>query len=369
MNAPSLTQLLIGLFGFSGETKPQKEQSPADTGLCEKEENSTMVIRSDINGKTNGSKTASKWSDLIASQGVPLTHAARTAEEPERPVLFEQLGDGTPYRTTPTYGKLYPHRYFEYAVVTPEFAAELLKKNERNRPINYKHVGQLVADMVNDKFPTIHQPIAVDKNGVLVDGQHRLKAIVQSDMSQILAIAWNEPGIGGPIDRVHRRTPAQQYQIETGLPGKDLYSILAVLCELQTGVENPTKDQMDRTHDNFMEEVAWVIDAYKGKKRGFTAAVRAAFAYIYPLDREKVAEAYARLIDVNVLEGHPMRALHKRIENDAAKKVTHARAEMMNIVLRAVFGVIRGEKLTVIKVDPKMIDVIRNQRRALDLPA
>jgi len=348
---PSLRDFLVSLIRSSGEVKPQKEQSPADTGPCEKEENNDMVARnvSKINGAS--------------------THAARTAIEPDQPVLFEQLDDGTPYRTTPSFGKLHAHRYFEYAMVTPDVAAELLAKNTRNRPVNYKHLGQLTADMVDDKFKVTHQAVAVDKNGVLVDGQHRLKAIVQSDIGQVLPISWNQPGIGGPIDRVNRRTPAQQYQIETGLPGRELYCILAVLCELQTGVENPTKDQMDRTHDNFMEEVAWVLDAYKGKKRGFTAAVRAAFAYIYPLDREKVAEAYARLIDVNVLEGHPMRALHKRIENDSAKKIAHSRAEMMNIVLRAVFGFIRGEKLTVIKVDPKMIDVIRNQRRALDLPA
>jgi len=180
MSAPSLTQLLIGLFGFSGETKPQKEQSPADTGPCEKEENSTMVIRN--GSKINGAST----------------HASRTAVEDESRTNTFRLHENVKILSQPTWGKdpQYAGRpYIEFVDVTPELAQEILDhRNENNRDISPHRVRMYAAIMARGSWTLASESISINEKGELCNGQHRLSAIVACEQTVPLEIKWNVPG-------------------------------------------------------------------------------------------------------------------------------------------------------------------------------
>lgn len=65
--------------------------------------------------------------------------------------------------------------------ITPEIAKEYLKHNTKNRNINRRSVESLARDMKNGRFLHTHQGIAFDSEGTLIDGQHRLLAIVLAD--------------------------------------------------------------------------------------------------------------------------------------------------------------------------------------------
>lgn len=64
--------------------------------------------------------------------------------------------------------------------ITPERAKDLLELNTNNRRINNKKVAQYVRDMNNDNFEYNGHTICVSKANVLLDGQQRLTACVQS---------------------------------------------------------------------------------------------------------------------------------------------------------------------------------------------
>lgn len=64
--------------------------------------------------------------------------------------------------------------------ITPEIAAAYLLKNKSNRNISQLHVDALCRAMVGDEFYLTHQGIAFDEDGNLIDGQHRLCAVVKS---------------------------------------------------------------------------------------------------------------------------------------------------------------------------------------------
>jgi hypothetical protein len=65
--------------------------------------------------------------------------------------------------------------------VTPEIAKAFLLFNfDGNRKINNSRIDYYAKQMTNDQWKLTHQGIAFDKAGVLIDGQHRLHAIVQS---------------------------------------------------------------------------------------------------------------------------------------------------------------------------------------------
>ncbi len=72
---------------------------------------------------------------------------------------------------------------FRVVMVTPAMAVEWLKRNRKNRPINKAHVRRLVRDMAAGRWVPTPQPITFDVDRDLIDGQHRLTAIVESGVA------------------------------------------------------------------------------------------------------------------------------------------------------------------------------------------
>lgn len=77
--------------------------------------------------------------------------------------------------------------------ITPDMAQDLLSKNHYNRPINRIKVARMVNDIKSGRFEMTHQPIGVDEDGILVDGQHRLTAIAESGIPVDMFVAYNAP--------------------------------------------------------------------------------------------------------------------------------------------------------------------------------
>lgn len=68
----------------------------------------------------------------------------------------------------------------EVRKITPKIAKEMLKKNFNNRKLNNPHVNYLSRQMLDNQWQFDGQPIRFDKYGRLLDGQHRLSAVVKS---------------------------------------------------------------------------------------------------------------------------------------------------------------------------------------------
>lgn len=69
------------------------------------------------------------------------------------------------------------------ATITPQKAKILLKNNTINRRHENHHVTFLAKQIENGQWKLNGQSIVVSKNGQLVDGQHRLMAIVKANQS------------------------------------------------------------------------------------------------------------------------------------------------------------------------------------------
>lgn len=64
--------------------------------------------------------------------------------------------------------------------ITPKLAEYLLNKNNGNRPVNQANIDKMVKDMLSNQWKYDGSPISFDKYGRLLNGQHRLKAIIKS---------------------------------------------------------------------------------------------------------------------------------------------------------------------------------------------
>lgn len=67
--------------------------------------------------------------------------------------------------------------------VTPEMAAEMLTHNTHNRGLRPGRVERYARDMKRGRWPWNGVPITFDRDGVLIEGQHRLHAVIESGVT------------------------------------------------------------------------------------------------------------------------------------------------------------------------------------------
>src|SRR5215470_2655832 len=77
--------------------------------------------------------------------------------------------------------------------VTPRRASEYLERNTLNRPLSRRTVREFAEAMRRGEWRVTHQGIAFDAEGALVDGQHRLAAIVEADLPVELTVFTEVP--------------------------------------------------------------------------------------------------------------------------------------------------------------------------------
>jgi hypothetical protein len=125
-------------------------------------------------------------------------NAARTATAAARSKLIETAAG--PYagpEEVPLSWFLaeHPAPWMRWVIITPAIARELMKRNTDNRPFrgtvrdNYRRVIEA------GRWHLTHQGMAMDANGVLQDGQHRLQACIDTDTAITTAFT-----VGCPVE-------------------------------------------------------------------------------------------------------------------------------------------------------------------------
>ena len=107
--------------------------------------------------------------------------------------------------------------YSRVETITPDIAAEYLKKNYKNRNIRKHVVRKYAADMRNGNWQLSPQGISFYENGDLADGQHRLEAILVANCPVDLYVTYDVPKESTIQDRVALRSTADILRME-GLP-------------------------------------------------------------------------------------------------------------------------------------------------------
>lgn len=100
--------------------------------------------------------------------------------------------------------------------VTPAMARKWIESSEdiRQRGIRANRVAKLEHAIRSGQWQVTHQGIALSPEGKVLDGQHRLRAIIAADEPvQCLVIRGVDPAVFGVIDTGASRTPADALKI------------------------------------------------------------------------------------------------------------------------------------------------------------
>lgn len=105
----------------------------------------------------------------------------------------------------------------QYETVTPDQAALWLSKSAKNRKMSARRVGLYAAAMKRGDWMLTNQGIAIDEFGMLIDGQHRLQAIVDAQTPvQLLVIRATPNKSQLVIDQGYKRLPHDQVGLREG---------------------------------------------------------------------------------------------------------------------------------------------------------
>jgi hypothetical protein len=118
-----------------------------------------------------------------------------------------------------------------WVLVTPDMAELYLVANTENRMLRPKHIDRIASDMKKDRFLTTHQGIAFDEDGVMIDGQHRCQAIVDSGKGQWMLITSGLPSHAKRVVDGGAKRAAHDF-----MPGK-FKSLRSASIRIMLGIE------------------------------------------------------------------------------------------------------------------------------------
>lgn len=129
-------------------------------------------------------------------------------------------------------------------LVTPEIAGYYLSKNTSNRHARQDTVTYLANLITRGEWKLTHQGICINKDGVLVDGQHRLLAVVKAGIPVEMLVTTDAPNdIFMAIDSGLKRSTTDN----TGIIQREAM-VSSLLITLSTGKKKNSPQEIINMH-------------------------------------------------------------------------------------------------------------------------
>ncbi|WP_329291919.1 hypothetical protein [Streptomyces pseudovenezuelae] len=230
--------------------------------------------------------------------------------------------------------------------VTPELARVWLRANTRNRNTRERAVTEYARDMVAGHWNLNGEAIKFAYDGSLLDGQHRLRAVIEADATvQMLVVVGLPPEAQETMDTGRKRTTADVM----GLRGEtNAHTLAAVLRRVWAWDHGDKKFGGSYSATN--RECAQLLAERPDIRRSAEIAVRTrqAFPHIPQsalgtahhlfsrLDAAAAVWFFQRVADGAELPvGHPILALRARVTSERLDSVRMPEARHMAYLIRA----------------------------------
>lgn len=193
----------------------------------------------------------------------------------------------------------------EIVDMTPAMALGLLEHNTRNRALRRSHVARLADAIRRGEWQLNGEPVQVAEDGSLLNGQHRLTAIVEADRTvQVLVIKDLPKGTQDTMDSGSRRRLADVLELRGETDVNALAALLNLLHRHRAGVRMDTAGNNAPTTKqalNLLEAEPLIRDQLQvgrrlNKETGLSPTVGAVMHYLFAeVDRED-ADEFVRLV-------------------------------------------------------------------------
>lgn len=233
--------------------------------------------------------------------------------------------------------------YAEIVTVTPELAVEWLGVNTKNRNIRPRHVQRLARDMSAGNWKMTGEPVKFSRKGALLDGQHRLTAIVESGVTVQMMVVYNLPNdVQSAMDSGSARTASDAL----GLMGFKNSAVAAAAARLAVAEEKSGPiGKFSATHGEIIAFLNQHPDMDEAVDYAVWAQNRvdcppAIIAYtlwrLSQVDYEAAYDFWSGITEkVGLQAGDPVLALSHRLAQARRARETLTREAFVSVIFRA----------------------------------
>jgi hypothetical protein len=225
----------------------------------------------------------------------------------------------------------------QFIEITPDIAREWLDSMAPNRKISRTNLDNLIKAMESGRWHMDGSPIKFNRGGQLIDGQHRLQAIIETGMPQKFLVVWGvDETAMTTLDTGKSRSRGDVLLIHdpTITDVNNVAAATTMMLRWHLGARNNnlrneyvSNDQVVQFYDQHKDEIR--AAARHGKKLNVAmgAGSQQAFGLCYWLFSEIEADDaeffWDRLTDGQGLElGNPIYALRELLRREAVSAST-----------------------------------------------
>lgn len=253
-------------------------------------------------------------------------------------------------------------------LITPKKAAEYLKHNTLNRPIRSRHLEILMREMTSGNWKLTHQGIAFDEAGNLLDGQHRLTAVVLTGVTIESLVTRN---LNQQAARSIDKTAVRNYNDSHVFDGKSRPALFKS-SKIQAAVRGIVRFGYSKTYylidsqvDALMEQWQSALEALQrascGRGKNVGGAINAAMLAAL-LNGEQEADIYSfysvyTLGDTKGSEGRNVQAPFRfanAVMNEKEKVGQINRDRQYNLAQNAIWQYIHSEKTEALRMTKEL---------------
>jgi hypothetical protein len=232
--------------------------------------------------------------------------------------------------------------------LTPAEAKTMLERNRHNRKISEQTIKKYVQEILADEWLVTPAGIGFDCEGTLVDGQHRLNAIVRANRTVPIVITTGLPVASQEkVDRQRRRTLFDALYLSGFTTCRQEVEIATCLVRRAVRSDSgvvPSDVMVKQSIECHREHIAAVLKVMKSankKVRGLCQAAFLSAAVLYhEIDAEKCIE-FLEGVRTGILltQDHPAMRLRRFLLGETAvTSMPRGGANQSYIFRRAVFA-------------------------------
>lgn len=238
----------------------------------------------------------------------------------------------------------------EIRTIAPKDAEELLKLNKSNRPLSQKTVNSYAKQMKSGQWKFAGEPLQIG-DGVLLNGQHRLSAIIKSGIPQDFVIV---SGLSNDafdvIDTGRNRTSGDVLHINGIKNSSTVSSIVKFILMYNRGnfrtmgkgldkeMRPTNSDVLDfaQRHEDISEIAEFAIKSNRKFKPLSPAVIGGMYFQLEKLNSKIAEDFFDKLINgSNLSTGCPVRHYREKLIRDSMSKAKLPLVEKVSLMVTA----------------------------------
>ena len=180
-------------------------------------------------------------------------------------------------------------------VVSPADAGAWLENNDGNRKLRPTHVDFLTRIITSGQWQITHQGIAIGKSGRLLDGQHRLRAVIKANMSVPMMVAT---GVDDVTYKAMDAGVAPRTMSELLNTERRPTSCATTMMRLLMGVNKSQTHEIEIILECFSKELPIVMEFVRARTSKRTSSSPIAAAAVLRLKAAANKEIFPDVLDL-----------------------------------------------------------------------